>query len=65
MKFKSLKELNVFLENGNYDPFEIGKHEREKKYLDVINEGVGKIEKVTPGKVNSLLIKLEDKMGWA
>ena len=67
MKFKTLNQLNAFI--NKYDPFEIGPREKESKYLTIINKHIkqdvvdkGKV--LTPSKLNSLLMKLEDKYGW-
>jgi hypothetical protein len=67
MKFKSLDEMNEFM--SKYDPFEIGRYEREKKYLDKINDHIKKdiIDKgkiLNPSKLNSLLMRLEMKYDW-
>jgi hypothetical protein len=67
MKFKNLDEMNEFM--SKYDPFEIGESESEKTYLKVINKHiksdiVDKGKTLTPGKLNGLLMRLEDKYDW-
>jgi hypothetical protein len=67
MKFKSLDEMNDFM--SKYDPFEIGEGEEDKTYLDVINKHIEKDivekgKKLTPAKLNSLLMRLEMKYDW-
>lgn len=63
---KNLNELNEYLMSGDYDPFEIGENENENEIMKVINEYIqtdilDKGKKLTPSKLNGLLIKLENK----
>ena len=67
MKFETLEEMNEFLDK--YDPFEIGEGEEDETYLEIINKYIKKdIEDkgktLTPSKLNSLLMKLENKYDW-
>ena len=59
MKFKSIKELNLFL--NEYDKVDFIGNEDENEFLDLVNEELKNYKRINPFNVNNCLIKLENK----
>jgi hypothetical protein len=63
--FNSIEDMNNFLVQGDYDELDgYGDEEFKiiKKHikLDILDKG----KKLTPSKLNSLIVRLEDKYDW-
>ena len=63
--FKSLDQMNDYLEKGGWDPYEVADEKAEKKGLMLINKYIksnilDKGKTLSPNKLNALLIKIED-----
>jgi hypothetical protein len=63
--FKSLDQMNDYLEKGGWDPYEVADEQAEKKGLMLINKYIksnilDKGKTLSPNKLNALLIKIED-----
>jgi hypothetical protein len=63
--FKSLDQMNDYLEKGGWDPYEVADEKAEKKGLMLINKYIksnilDKGKTLSPNKLNALLMKIED-----
>ena len=63
--FKSISDMNNYLKKGDYDELD----GYSSKELSIINKHIksdilDKGKTLSPSKLNSLIIKLEDKYGW-
>jgi hypothetical protein len=63
--FKSLDQMNDYLEKDGWDPYEVADEQAEKKGLMLINKYIksnilDKGKTLSPNKLNALLIKIED-----
>jgi len=59
MKFESIKELNLFI--NEFDEVDFVDNNDESEFLDLINEGLKNYKRKNPFNVNNCLIKLENK----
>jgi len=59
MKFKSIEELNLFI--NEYDEVDfVGKND-EVEFLELINKKLETCKTINPFKVNEVLIELEEE----
>ena len=63
--FKSLDQMNDYLEKDGWDPYEVEDEQAEKKGLMLINKYIksnilDKGKTLSPNKLNALLMKIED-----
>jgi hypothetical protein len=59
MKFESIKELNLFI--NEYDEVDFVGKEDESEFLELINKEMENYKRKNPFNVNNCLIKLENK----
>jgi len=59
MKFKSIKELNLFI--NEYDEVDFVSKEDEDEFLELVNKEFENYKRKNPFNVNNCLIKLENK----
>ena len=59
MKFESIKELNLFI--NEYDGVDFVDNNNEIEFLDLVNEELKNYKRKNPFNVNNCLIKLENK----
>ena len=59
MKFESIKELNLFI--NEYDGVDFVDNNNESEFLDLVNEELKNYKRKNPFNVNNCLIKLENK----
>jgi len=59
MKFESIKELNLFI--NEYDEIDFVSENDENEFLDLVNEELKNYKRKNPFNVNNCLIKLENK----
>ena len=59
MKFESVKELNLFI--NEYDGVDFVSERDEVEFLDLVNDELKNYKRKNPYSVNLCLIKLENK----
>jgi hypothetical protein len=59
MKFESIKELNLFI--NEFDGVDFVGNDDEKEFLDLVNEELKNYKRKNSFNVNNCLIKLENK----
>ena len=59
MKFESIKELNLFI--NEYDEVDFVSENDENEFLDLVNDELKNYKRKNPFNVNNCLIKLKNK----